>query len=317
MRCAVERERAALEWLEEMICSERKLLNSCGSRSSVSPVSVLTVQEEEQEQGREMEVILRSESLWSGHTGTIKEKSWGTGAVSELPRPSEEERKRRAAEKRAAFLASAASLRLPTQISQITAHPARGGGLVRQGHPTIASDVRLPEATSSIRSDLFTVGADLNGLNVNGLNISACVDREDKRSEQERKQRAQEKRSAFMDMKGGNKCCIMQQSGSENVNERVGLAEKERETRAPPNVSSASPTASASSPMLSEFATARVQLAAACASRIRNVSPDSLLPSVLRSPVIKSDSPSLLLVRSAMRNFSPQSPFVGGENLSP
>jgi len=204
LRSAVQRERAALEQLEGMISSERKLLSSCNYRRSVSPVLSQQVREEESELEllweRERESLLTYSSTSSpGPRGN---------EVSDLFHISEEDRKQRALEKRAAFLAAVPrpaplqSTIAPAVVWQVTEaqHPehatdsARGDKRINGRHMYAHSCILSPEAR--LQCDRLTAGSAPVGVNVPAVARGSM-------SENERKLRAQAKRAAFMGSGGG------------------------------------------------------------------------------------------------------------------
>lgn len=209
LRSAVERERAALEWLEGMISSERKLLNSCGSRTSGSPVSTLQVHGDE----------LESEMSYPHH----------------MP---EEERRRRAAEKRAAFLTSVSGVQIPQNAPDPALLPPSvhaSSVLSTFGDAHATADV-----APSVCYDLFTVR-----VAAPGPSTSAPVNVENV-SEQERKRRAEERRAAFL---GTNVAVgIAEDTGLGGQGNDVEVAQGKRENARVPTLSVQSPSIKMHSP---------------------------------------------------------------------
>jgi len=205
LRSAVQRERAALEQLEGMISSERKLLSSCNSRYAVSPVLSQQVREEESE----LELLWEREreSLLT-YTRTPLPGPRGN-EVSDLFHISEEDRKQRAVEKRAAFLAAVPrpaplqSTIAPAVVWQVTEaqHPehatdsARGDELINSRHMYAHPSI-LQVSEARLQCDRLTAGSAPIGVNVPAVARGSM-------SEIERKLRAQAKRAAFMGSGGG------------------------------------------------------------------------------------------------------------------
>ena len=140
LRLAVERERAALEQLGGMIFSERKLLSESNSRSrsespQVAAPEELMEREREGERQHGRDAILTSSMSFAPAHG---------GDVLRTDEPSEEDRKRRAAQKRAAFLAAATGIG-----STEDAVVETGGAVMHMGHLRCASPAALEAQESA------------------------------------------------------------------------------------------------------------------------------------------------------------------------
>jgi hypothetical protein len=180
-----------------MISSERRLLNSCGSRSLGSPVSTLRVHGDELESKmlldrdttREREVMLSS--------SRSRSPAFGEPEVADPNRPvslargqiSEDERKRRADEKRAAFLTSMSGVQAPQHAPDSASRPS---SVHTRSTLEAARETAADVAPSSVRNDLFTVRSTAPGLSTSALVNVEHV------SEHERKRRAEARRAAFL-----------------------------------------------------------------------------------------------------------------------
>jgi hypothetical protein len=189
----VERERVALEQLQGMISSERKLLGE-GSRRSASPLPYPTahiqeVQHQllwESERQRVMEATMRSSAA-----------PWPAGLdVTGASRPGplhgtrqlgwEDEKRKRAAEKRAAFLTSAADV--PAHFT-----PASHSGGIRCVGTPQANMRDSIETKPCVSHKLFTAGGGMPPIATGEGTVSET-----------RQRRAEQKRAAFLSAMDGN-----------------------------------------------------------------------------------------------------------------
>jgi hypothetical protein len=216
LRVAVERERAALEQLQGMISSERKLLGE-GARRSASPLPYPTAHMDEvqhdspsgSEQERASDAAMRSSGalwpVWGGYVVEVQAASRPEPLHGSKPVLGwEDERKRRAAEKRAAFLASAvgAPADITAAAGRIT--PSHCGGVCVD-----STEDRQRETRPNVCHDLFTAGSagDRGCMPL----FATC----EGTATEERRIRAQQRRAAFLSNLGGNPVQAPRESGIE------------------------------------------------------------------------------------------------------
>jgi hypothetical protein len=189
LRVAVELERVALEQLQGMISSERKLLGE-GSRCSASPLPYPTahiheVQHQllwESERQRVMEATMRSSAApWPAGldvTGASR-----PGPLHGTRQGWEDEKRRRAAEKRAAFLTSAAGM--PADCTAAS----HSGGIRCVG----TRERDSLETKPCVSHKLFTAGGGMPPIVTGQGTVSET-----------RQRRAEQKRAAFLSAMDGN-----------------------------------------------------------------------------------------------------------------
>ena len=193
LRVAVERERAALEQLQGMISSERKLLCE-GSRRSASPLPYPTAHIHEaqhqllweSERQRVMEATNRSSAaLWPAGldvTGASR-----PGPLHGTTQGWEDEKRRRAAEKRAAFLTSAAGV--PADCTAAS----HSGGIRCVGTPQAQHQRDSIETKPSVSHKLVTAGGGMPPITTGEGTVSET-----------RQRSAEQKRAAFLSAMDGN-----------------------------------------------------------------------------------------------------------------